>query len=160
VLRLLPRSTTKHLCPCSSKLIHASSTMSFSAKIPQKDRGPCCNAKAAGQAWATGLPPLPETNPRLGSCLPSSILQIRTIICLTQPTKPNHFVGMIYLIPSCALSISLLKPGAHKEEAQSFLDSGLLCWAMHHHKSTSASILPIRQAGLYVYTPCRCYLQR
>jgi hypothetical protein len=60
-------------------------------------------------------------------------------------------VGMIYLIPSCALSISLLKPGARKEEAQSFLDSGLLCWAMHHHKSTSVSMLPIRKQG-YMFT--------
>ena len=48
-------------------------------------------------------------------------------------------VGMIYLIPNCSLSISLLKPGVRKEEAQSLLDSGLLCWAMHHHKSATVS---------------------
>jgi hypothetical protein len=50
-------------------------------------------------------------------------------------------VGMIYLIPSCSLSTSLLKPGARNEQAHSLLDTGLLCWAMHHHKSTSVSIL-------------------
>jgi hypothetical protein len=48
-------------------------------------------------------------------------------------------VGMIYLIPNCSLSISLLKPDIRKEEAQSLLDSGLLCWAMHHHKNITVS---------------------
>jgi hypothetical protein len=51
-------------------------------------------------------------------------------------------VGMIYLIPNCALSTSLLKPGVRKEDAQSLLDTGLLCWALHHHKSTTVILLP------------------
>ena len=50
-------------------------------------------------------------------------------------------VGMMYVIPNCPLSISLLKPNVRKEEGQSLLDSGLLCWTMHHHKSTTASSL-------------------
>jgi hypothetical protein len=50
----------------------------------------------------------------------------------------NHpSVALMYLIPDCPLSISLLKPGARKEEAHSLLDPGLLCWAMHHHNSTT-----------------------
>ena len=67
-------------------------------------------------------------------------------------------VGMIYLIPNCALSISLLKPGMRKEEAHSLLDSGLLCWAMHHHKSTSVRHLA-SSCSSHFDVPCRCSLQ-
>jgi len=51
-------------------------------------------------------------------------------------------VGMIYVIPNCPLSISLLKPSVRKEDGQSLLDSGLLCWTMHHHKSTTVCSSP------------------
>ena len=59
-------------------------------------------------------------------------------------------VGMIYLIPNCALSVSLLKPDVRKEEAQSLLGSGLLCWAMHHHKSVAVSFF--ERAVHFIYS--------
>jgi hypothetical protein len=77
-------------------------------------------------------------------------------------------VGMIYLIPNCTLSISLLKPDVRKEEAQSLLDSGLLCWAMHHHKSTAVSLLVSRLLTKFTFLAdipphrqqwCQCRLQ-
>jgi hypothetical protein len=52
-------------------------------------------------------------------------------------------VALIYLFPDCSLSTSLLKPGVRKKEAQSLLDSGLLCWALHHHKSTTVILLTL-----------------